>query len=147
MSGMPDQHKTNRRGFLDWVIYVCSAISGAALVLPAIVYLFPATRSGPAREREEAGDAGSWRPWEARKISVAGKPVLVVRKDDEFVAYSAVCTHLGCLVEFSDKDRSIICPCHAAAFDLEGQVVSGPPPRPLAAYSVSVVQGKVYVSI
>jgi cytochrome b6-f complex iron-sulfur subunit len=147
VSETPEQPTTTRRGFLDWVIYVCSTISGAALVLPALVYLFPATRSGPAKAREEAGDADSWRAWEARKIALAGKPVLVVKKDKDFVAYTAICPHLGCLVEFSDKDKTIVCPCHAATFDLEGKVVAGPPPRPLASYTVSVVQGKVYVSL
>ena len=50
-------------------------------------------------------------------------------------------------MEFDGVKRSIGCPCHAGAFDLKGRVTGGPPPKPLPVYSVSVVQGKVLVSI
>ena len=116
------------------------------MAFPAMAYLWPITRSGPVKVREEVGDAKSWRQWEGRKVAVGGKPVLVIRTDKGFIAFSAVCTHLGCLVEFDPAKRVIICPCHAASFDLEGRVAGGPPPRPLAAYNVAEVEGTVYVS-
>jgi Rieske Fe-S protein len=147
VSDLPEEPTITRRGLIDWVIYVCSTIFGAALVLPAIAYLLPVTKSGPLKVREEVGDASGWGVWTAKKVSVAGKPVLVIRTDKAYVAFSAVCPHLGCLVEFAEADRNIICPCHAATFDLDGRVTGGPPPRPLAAYTVSEVQGKVYVSL
>ena len=62
------------------------------------------------------------------------------------VAYSAVCTHLGCLVKWESAKREFLCPCHAAIFDAEGRVVSGPAPAPLPPYKVKEVGGKVYVS-
>jgi len=46
-------------------------------------------------------------------------------------ALSAVCTHLGCITRFRSDDRVIACPCHGSRFDLEGNVVHGPAPRPL----------------
>lgn len=136
-----------RRSFLDRVIQVCGSIAGIALVGPALVYLWPVTKTGPVKTREEVGDAASWAAWTSRKVSVAGKPVLIVRTDKNFVALSAVCTHLGCLVEFDSAKRNIHCPCHAATFDLNGQVTGGPPPRPLPPYNVAEAQGKVYVSV
>ena len=147
MSDSHEQPTLTRRGLVDWVIYLCSSVFGAALVLPALAYLFPVTKSGPVKVREEVGDASGWGLWTGRKVSVAGKPVLVIRTDKTYLAYSAVCSHLGCLVEFNEGKRSIVCPCHAATFDLDGRVTGGPPPRPLAAYAVSEVQGKVYVSL
>ena len=147
MSDSQEQPTITRRGLVDWVIYVCSTIFGAALVFPALAYVFPVTKSGPVKVREEVGGASGWEPWTGKKISVAGKPVLVIRTDKGYLAFSAVCSHLGCLVEFDKSDRNIICPCHAATFDLDGRVTGGPPPRPLAAYTVSEVQGKVYVSL
>ncbi len=138
--------KTTRRGLVDWVIGFCGAIFGAAVTLPAVAYLWPVTRSGPVKAREEAGDVATWAPWVARKVSVGGKPVVVIRTDKGFVAMSAVCTHLGCLVEFDSVKRGIHCPCHAATFDLDGKVLGGPAPRPLPMYAVSEVQGKVFVS-
>jgi cytochrome b6-f complex iron-sulfur subunit len=147
VSETTEQQTTTRRGFLDSVIYVCGTIFSGAMVFPAMAYLFPATRSGPVKVREEVGDADGWPIWESRKVSVAGKPVLVIKTDKGFVAYSAVCTHLGCLVEFDNGKKEIICPCHAASFDLAGEVVGGPPPRALAPYKVSEVQGKVVISL
>jgi len=146
MSAGDDEHGVTRRDLLDGVIYICTTIFGASLVLPALAYLWPVTKSGPVKVREEVGDAGNWETLQAKKVSVGGKPVLVIRTDKGFVALSAICTHLGCLVDFDVGQRNITCPCHAASFDLEGKVTAGPPPHPLAAYKVSEVQGKVYVS-
>ncbi|UCD30199.1 MAG: Rieske (2Fe-2S) protein [Planctomycetota bacterium] len=142
----PEESTATRRGFLDWIIYSCSTILGGTIILPAVAYLWPVTKSGPVKVREEIGEAANWNIWGAKKVSVGNKPVLVIRTDKGFVAFSAVCTHLGCLVEFNPVKQNIICPCHAASFDIEGKVEGGPPPRPLAAYKVSEVQGKVFVS-
>jgi len=46
-------------------------------------------------------------------------------------ALSAVCTHLGCITRFLSDQGVIACPCHGSRFDLEGNVVEGPAPRPL----------------
>lgn len=46
-------------------------------------------------------------------------------------ALSAVCTHLGCITRFVSDENVIACPCHGSRFDLEGNVISGPAPRPL----------------
>lgn len=146
MSKPPEKPATTRRGLINWVIGFCSTVFGGAILFPALAYLWPVTKSGPVKTREEVGDAATWGAWQARKVSVGGKPVVVIKTDKEFVALSAVCTHLGCLVDFDPTKKAIHCPCHAATFDLTGQVTGGPPPRPLPKYGVSEVQGKVYVS-
>jgi cytochrome b6-f complex iron-sulfur subunit len=46
-------------------------------------------------------------------------------------ALSAVCTHLGCITRFRSDENVIACPCHGSRFDIEGNVVHGPAPRPL----------------
>jgi len=142
----PREFEVSRRGLLDWIIRICAAITGIALVVPALVYIWPVPRSGPVKTREEVGGESGWGVWQARKVSVNSKPVLVIRTDKEFIAFSAVCTHLGCQVEFNAVKRDIECPCHAGLFDLEGKVIGGPPPRPLPRVNVSVAEGKVYVS-
>jgi len=77
---------------------------------------------------------------------MGGTPaILINRGTPGFVALSRVCTHLGCLVRY-DKDRQVlICPCHAGTFDLRGNVISGPPPKPLERFSVSVMGDNVVV--
>jgi cytochrome b6-f complex iron-sulfur subunit len=147
MSAPVSESGSTRRGLLDWIIRVCVAITGLALLGPAMAYLWPVTRTGPVKVREEVGSVAGWGVWEARKVSVAEKPVLVLRTDKGFLAFSAVCTHLGCLVEFDTAKRDILCPCHGGVFDLDGRPIAGPPPRPLAAYIVSEDEGKVYVAV
>ena len=138
--------RPSRRGLLDWIIGLCSAILGFLLAAPALAYLWPVTSSGPVKSRVEVGKEKEWPPWQARKVAVANKPVIIIRTDKEFVAFSAICTHLGCLVDFQADQHKVFCPCHAGTFDLKGQVVSGPPPKPLPEYKVSVVQDSVVVS-
>ena len=60
-------------------------------------------------------------------------------------AFSAICTHAGCTVQFTGTQ--IYCPCHGGAFSAaSGSVVAGPPPTPLPEYAVSVQNGYIYVS-
>lgn len=137
--------KTTRRGFLDWMIAAGSAITGAAMALPALLYLWPAARGGGSEAVEVEGAKGL-AVGQAKTIQVAGKAVIVVRHRDGFKAFSAVCTHLGCLVKWVDAQRQFFCPCHAAVFDERGAVVSGPPPKPLPEYRVKEIGEKVFVS-
>ena len=61
-------------------------------------------------------------------------PIVVIHLDNgQFVAYSAICTHAGCQVQFDPSARDIACPCHGAVFDPynSAQVVGGPAPYPL----------------
>lgn len=68
------------------------------------------------------------------------------RKDGEVVAIDPSCTHLGCRVRYQDDKQRFFCPCHGGVFDQEGNVVSGPPPKPLERHSVKVEAGKIWVS-
>lgn len=78
-------------------------------------------------------------------LQVAGKAVIVVRGRSGFSAFSASCTHLGCLVTWDSADGDFKCPCHAAVFDKDGKVVSGPPPAPLEEYTVKEIGETVFV--
>jgi Rieske Fe-S protein len=56
-----------------------------------------------------------------------------------YVAMSNICTHLGCRVRWVADQEQFFCPCHVGIFDKEGNVVAGPPPRPLDRYQVQVI--------
>lgn len=68
----------------------------------------------------------------------ADRRVFVFREEDRFRAVSAVCTHLGCTVQWKTEKREFACPCHGSWFREDGTVVSGPAPRPLPSYEVSL---------
>ena len=72
----------------------------------------------------------------ARVIDFEGKRLLVVRTaETSFVVLSAVCTHQGCIVRYSQQADEIQCPCHGSRFDLGGNVKAGPADRPLAQFA------------
>jgi cytochrome b6-f complex iron-sulfur subunit len=134
-----------RRGFLEWLIGLCSAVTAAAMVIPGVAYLWPAAKGGGADRVEVPGAAGL-APGQSAKVQVGSQVVIVLRKRSGFAAYSAVCTHLGCLVFWEEKRGEFLCPCHAAVFGDQGQVISGPPPAPLKEFVVREIGEKVYVS-
>jgi Rieske Fe-S protein len=63
-----------------------------------------------------------------------------------FVAFSAVCTHAGCPVQYDQANVQFVCPCHGGLYDARtGQVLQGPPPAPLQRIPVQVVAGQLRV--
>lgn len=72
--------------------------------------------------------------------------VWVVAKDAKtFTAYDPRCTHLGCPYRWDAEKEAFVCPCHTALFDVEGNVLSGPAPRPLDRLATRVVDGKLFL--
>lgn len=65
--------------------------------------------------------------------------------DQDVVAYDIHCTHLGCPLSYVEGARRFLCPCHGGVFDREGDVVSGPPPRPMYQFQVQVSNGEVFL--
>ncbi len=137
---------STRRGFLDWLLAICGSITGIAASVPALIYLWPVTKKRRGAGRKVVQGAENLGPWESLIDTLGGQPVIVLRTGDDYVAYSATCTHLGCIVHWDGQQKSFICPCHAAKFSSDGEVVEGPPPSPLRTYKVSVAAGKVYIS-
>jgi cytochrome b6-f complex iron-sulfur subunit len=137
--------RPSRRDVLDSLLAAGSAIWAAGVAIPAALYLWPARSSGPTSNTLEV-DPESLPPGTGKVLSSGGKPVLVVRlRNGEFRALSAVCTHLGCIVHWDAGQDRIACPCHAGFFTPDGDVISGPPPRPLAVYSCRIVEGTLRI--
>ena len=82
----------------------------------------------------------------AKKFTDSGEPaVLVHLKSGDFVAYSAVCTHQQCIVNYQKQPSQLACPCHGSIFDpsQNAQVVTGPAPRPLPEIPIKVQGGRI----
>lgn len=56
---------------------------------------------------------------------------------DGFIAVAQTCTHQGCTVAYSAGGESFVCPCHGGTYDLNGNVIAGPPPYPIKRYTVT----------
>jgi len=94
-----------------------------------------------------AGKVQDLKPNSGKIVNFGNKPALLVRVNEtDFKAFSAVCTHLNCTVQYQESTSQIWCACHNGLYDLMGRVVGGPPPRPLDEYAVMVRSDDVVIS-
>ncbi|OGF14874.1 MAG: hypothetical protein A2W00_05865 [Candidatus Eisenbacteria bacterium RBG_16_71_46] len=145
----PPDGPTSRRGFLTWLTRAFLGLwgLGAAGVIGAYVKA-PERGERIAQRLVRVGLLDDLRIGEGRLVRHGITPFFVVRLDQSrIVALSAVCTHVRCILGFDRERRILVCPCHDGRFDLAGNVISGPPPRALPSYTVSVRAGEVFVQL
>ncbi len=156
---MDKKERVNRRDFFKTAILGVGALFGSALGIPAIAYIV-----GPAISNQ---NTQTWLQLGSTSKIEIGKPTLFKTKLEmqtgwitneeeinvyvltengrDYVAMSNVCTHLGCHVRWIGEQNQFFCPCHNGVFDIHGQVISGPPPRPLNRYQVKVENDQLYI--
>ena len=78
-------------------------------------------------------------------ITFGGSPAIVLRTPESIKAFSLICTHLGCIVQWQEAQQEFYCPCHDGRFDQFGEVISGPPPVPLEEIAVKVENNTITV--
>jgi cytochrome b6-f complex iron-sulfur subunit len=139
----PQEPLADRRRLLQLILAGSSLSAAALLGAPVAGYLRPLDESEATAVAEFHPDEVGL--WEAKLVVVRGRPALVVNTGEGFQAVSAVCSHLGCIVKWRKARRQFFCPCHGGRFDLEGAVLGGPPPRPLARLDVQERPGRVVV--
>jgi cytochrome b6-f complex iron-sulfur subunit len=76
-----------------------------------------------------------------------GKKAILINNDGKISAFSKICTHLGCEVEWEPEKKEFFCPCHHGYFNANGKNIAGPPPRPLDKYKVTIKDGNIFVSV
>ena len=122
---MPEE---TRRDFLTQIGWGACAVAAAGSGVVTLDYLRPKVLFEPPT----AFRAGS--PADYPEGTLHFNPeqkAYVIGGAGGVYALSAVCTHLGCITRFLSDESVIACPCHGSRFDLEGNVVHGPAPRPL----------------
>jgi Rieske Fe-S protein len=128
----------NRRRFLDGILGTGFASTLAAIVYPVWRYLIPPAGGEPATQSVVAAQASQLKPNSGMLFKFGSKPGLLVRTPEgELQAFSAVCTHLQCTVQYKADTSQVWCACHNGLYDLAGNVVSGPPPRSLERLTVN----------
>ena len=136
----------SRREFLDLLKRGLAFFGLAAITVPVVAYFYPPvleeTPSEPVLVCPEAElPTGS-----SQTVRFGRYPALVLNTPDGLRAYSAVCTHFGCVVKWDPGRGEIACPCHEGYFNpLDGGVLSGPPPTPLEPIPVNIVDGQIYI--
>jgi cytochrome b6-f complex iron-sulfur subunit len=137
----------NRRRFLDSILGTGFVSTIVAVAYPVWRYLIPPVSGEPATQSVVAAKASQLKPNSGLVFKFGSKPGLLVRTPDgELKAFNAVCTHLDCTVQYKSDTSQIWCACHNGTYDLQGNVVSGPPPRPLERLVVNQRGEEVVVS-
>jgi menaquinol-cytochrome c reductase iron-sulfur subunit len=147
-----------RRGFGYAVIYGLGAVMSAALAIPAALYLLLPPKLRKQQDWVEAGDVSGLKPgapeemtfprthtdgW--KQYSEKGTAWVVKMKTGEVVAYSPICTHLGCAYHWDTGKGDFVCPCHASEFALDGTVLTGPAPRPLDRFETKIEDSRLFL--
>ncbi len=138
---------SSRRSFLNtlWIILgVLGFVEVVALVLEFFQPRKTGEKSGESAGIIEAGAVDKF-PLNSVTAFVRGKFYLARLEDGGFLALSRKCTHLGCTVPWSSKEMKFVCPCHASVYDIRGEVVSAPAPRPLDLHHVFIENNIVKV--
>lgn len=137
----------DRRRFLDALLATGFVSTVFAIAYPVWRYLIPPANAEPATQSVVAAQASQLAPNSGVLFKFGSKPGILVRTPDgDLRAFSAVCTHLDCTVQYKTDTSQLWCACHNGIYDLAGNVVSGPPPRPLEKLVVNQRGADVVVS-
>jgi Rieske Fe-S protein len=158
---MSEPNELSRRNFMQAAIWGMGGLIGIGFGVSAVAYVV-----GPSLEAQQTQ---TWiRLGPTAKVEM-GVPTLftvniqtqtgwissteeisvyILTTDGRtYTAMSNICTHLGCHVRWIEDQQKFFCPCHNGQFDIKGQVIAGPPPRPLDQYDVKVENDILYVQI
>jgi cytochrome b6-f complex iron-sulfur subunit len=142
--GIPlDDAELNRRSFLKLLGSGALAVAALGTAVTSVEYLSPnvlfedETRFRIRRPEEIA--VGTL-------IALPKQRVYVMRSQEGFIAFSTVCTHLGCMTKYEPENNRIFCPCHGSQYTIEGVVTAGPAPRPLPRFELVVDKGFLVVN-
>ena len=138
-----------RRRFLRYLLGFSVVATAVGVLTPIVGYLWPPSKATIGGQgRVQVGTTADYPAGQGKIAPVNDKPVIVVNTaQGGLKAFSAICTHLGCIVEWDQSHQYIHCPCHDGRFNpINGAVISGPPPAPLAELAISVDGDAVYVS-
>ena len=134
----------DRRRVLKSLLVLLGSALSVSLIYPLVRYLAPpsgAEQGGKVTIKKSEVEVGS-----SKDIVVRNIPAIVINTPDKgFIALSKVCTHLGCLVQYEKSKNRLLCPCHGGVYNLEGAVISGPPPKPLQKFTVKVEGDSVVI--
>lgn len=135
--------RISRRKLMGYAWIAAGAVALGELVAGTFAFLWPRRKE---EKEEKVFVAGKTSEFKVGEVALMRKErTFLVRTEHGFLAFSAVCTHLRCLVNWNQVLKRFECPCHGAKFNPLGEVLEGPPPRPLDLYKLQVVEGKLVV--
>lgn len=146
-----DQKGTNmpesRRRLVQWLLGGGFSASLVSFLYPVVRFMNPPAVAEAMVNEASAGSVQDLGVNASKIVKFGAKPVLLIRTGEtDWRAFWGTCTHLDCTVQYQDSSRQIWCACHNGLYDLNGNVVSGPPPRPLEELTVHIRDDEVIIS-
>lgn len=138
-----DKKTISRRRLIAYAWIVAGIIVVAELIGGVFAFLWPRKRRGKEEKVFIAGKVSDFKIGEV--VAFRKEKSFIIRLEGGFLAISSVCTHLHCIVNWNEITKRFECPCHGAKFNKEGEVLEGPPPRPLDLYKLEVAAGNVVI--
>ena len=142
-SGKP----VERRRFVKLLLSFSVLSTLYMVITPIVGFLIPPKTAGSGTGgRQLAGTTDDIPVGQGKVVAMGSRPVMVINGAQGVKAFSAICTHLGCIVAYDETLNHIVCPCHDGHFNpVTGAVLSGPPPAPLAAVNVAVENKQIFL--
>ena len=136
-----------RKEFLNTLINLGGLCAAALFTYPIFSYLKPLPSTDAKVNTIKAGAASEF-PFNSSQIIKFGrKPVILIKSETgKFSAFDATCTHLDCIVQYKKETKQILCACHNGIFDINGQNLSCPPPKPLQEYLVKIIDDEIIIT-
>ncbi len=148
-----EEKKLTRRSFVDYLLWVTGAGVLGTIAYPVLKFILPPPQSEPNNLTMTVMEVGALARGAFKIFEFNRKPAIIIRTGvdanapESYHALSAVCTHLHCTVQYENASGQIFCACHNGRFNLQGQVLSGPPPSALPVYRVEIQKGKIIVAV
>lgn len=136
-----------RRHWLRWILATSLGAVGLSILYPLLRYVLPPPESESQTGRVLAARRSELPPNSGKLFRFGARPGIVIDTPaGEVRAFSGVCTHLACTVQYRKDLQQIWCACHGGRYNLEGAPVAGPPPRPLERFDVALKGDEIWVS-
>jgi len=152
-------YSKGRRKLLLYLWMGAQGILAALILIPGLRYVLQPLYEKVQTQRIQLGDFRAVPEGEPTEIdySVVRQAGYRVQEQQNFVyvlrtgntlkVFSPVCTHMGCNVAWNSGSQEFQCPCHGGRYNKEGQVIAGPPPKPLHVLPSEVDDGAMWVTL
>jgi len=157
-NGSPTDPEISRRKFFESVAILAVSAIGVLAIVPVLGFVLAPLVRRQQQNWRAVGSLDSFKIGETVKVDftdpsplpwsgITAKSAAWLRRtgDQEFVAFSMNCRHLGCPVRWVEGAKLFMCPCHGGVYYEDGSVAAGPPPEALARYLVRVNKGQVEI--
>jgi Rieske Fe-S protein len=131
--------RIGRRSFVDLILGAGVVGSLVSFLYPVLKFVLPPAIAEAMDQTVVAAKVGELAPNTGKIFKFGRRPGLLINTPSgELRAFDAICTHLNCTVQYRSDFGQIWCACHNGLYDTSGKNISGPPPRPLEAFAVSI---------